>query len=90
MLRSSYVAFFQLPLLPEAWLRAGDHALLRWMLTATSRPGAFDDATLEVYRRAWSQPGALRAMLDWYRGHVHARGGDPLPRVHALAAARGT
>ena len=65
--RSWYVAFFQLPGLPERMLRAGDYAWLANGLTGSSRPGTFGDADLAHYRRAWSQPGALTAMLAWYR-----------------------
>jgi epoxide hydrolase 4 len=65
--RSWYVAFFQLPGLPERVLRAGDHAWLANGLTGSSRPGTFGDADLANYRRAWAQPGALTAMLAWYR-----------------------
>ncbi len=69
MARSIYMALFQLPLLPEALLRAGDYALLDWMMrgTATSKT-AFDDETIEVYKDAASKPGALTAALNWYRG----------------------
>ena len=66
-LKSLYVAFFQLPWLPEAVLQANDHALLKWMLTGTSRPGTFGDDELEVYRQSWSMDGALTGMLAWYR-----------------------
>ena len=48
-------------------LRAGDYAWLANGLTGSSRPGTFGDADLARYRRAWSQPGALTAMLAWYR-----------------------
>ena len=48
-------------------LRAGDYAWLANGLTGSSRPGTFSDADLAHYRRAWSQPGALTAMLAWYR-----------------------
>ena len=71
-LKTAYVAFFQLPWLPEAWLRAGDHALLRRALAGSSRPGAFDAAQLDAYAAAWSQPGALPAMLNWYRALAFA------------------
>ncbi|HUP09948.1 MAG TPA: alpha/beta fold hydrolase [Caldimonas sp.] len=71
-LKSAYVAFFQLPWLPEASLEAGHHALLRRTLTSTSRPGAFDDALLDAYAAAWSEPGALTAMLNWYRALAFA------------------
>jgi pimeloyl-ACP methyl ester carboxylesterase len=67
MLRSAYVGFFQLPFVPEATLAAGDFALLRRALKRSSRPGAFTPQDLERYREAWSEPGALTAMLDWYR-----------------------
>lgn len=68
MLRSSYAAFFQLPALPEATLRAGDFALLaRVFREEPARPGAFTDQDIERYREALSQPGALTSMLHYYR-----------------------
>jgi pimeloyl-ACP methyl ester carboxylesterase len=66
-LRSAYVPFFQLPFIPEALLRAFDFALLKQALRRTSRPGTFSDRDLEVYASAWREPGALTAMLNWYR-----------------------
>lgn len=66
-LRSAYVAFFQLPWIPEAALGTLDHALLEAALVRTSRPGTFDDDELAVYRAAWSIDGALTGMLNWYR-----------------------
>jgi pimeloyl-ACP methyl ester carboxylesterase len=67
MLMSSYVAAFQLPWIAELALGAGEHALLRAALTRSSRPGTFAKDELAVYEQAWSQPGALTAMLNWYR-----------------------
>ena len=72
LLRSSYVAAFQLPVLPEIALGASDHALLQAALTSSSRPGTFTAAELDVYREAWSQPGALTAMLNWYRASARS------------------
>jgi pimeloyl-ACP methyl ester carboxylesterase len=66
-LKSWYMAFFQLPWLPEAVLRANHFERLAHALVATSRPGAFTADDLAVYRAAWAQPGALTGMLDWYR-----------------------
>lgn len=66
-LRSSYAAFFQFPLLPEAALSAGRHALLVRALRRMSRPGAFPPGEFDLYREAWARPGALTAMLNWYR-----------------------
>ena len=67
MLKSWYVGFFQVPWLPERVLSASDFVSLRRALTGTSQPGAFNSDDLERYREAWAQPGALTAMLNWYR-----------------------
>jgi pimeloyl-ACP methyl ester carboxylesterase len=68
LLRSWYIFFFQLPLLPEALMRAGDFALLRRMLTRQPvRPGAFTADDLARYQQALAQPGALTAAINWYR-----------------------
>ncbi|HEV2146588.1 MAG TPA: alpha/beta fold hydrolase [Longimicrobiaceae bacterium] len=83
MLRSAYAGFFQLPALPEAALRAGDFALLeRVFRTEPVRPGAFTDADLELYREAFSQPGALTASLDYYRAFARFE----RPEVRPVAA----
>jgi pimeloyl-ACP methyl ester carboxylesterase len=66
-LKSSYIAFFQLPFVPEAVLRANDFALMQLALLRSSRPGIFTDDVLARYRKAWAEPGALTAMLNWYR-----------------------
>jgi pimeloyl-ACP methyl ester carboxylesterase len=66
--RSRYIAFFQLPWLPEALLGAGRCRRLRETLLRTSAPGTFTAADLARYLEAWQRPGALTAMLDWYRG----------------------
>ena len=67
MLRSWYFGFFQVSWLPERLLRASDFAALRQALTKTSLPGTFQSDDLERYREAWAQPGALTAILNWYR-----------------------
>jgi pimeloyl-ACP methyl ester carboxylesterase len=67
MLRSWYIALFQLPWLPEALASFAEHRLLCWGLTSSSRDATFTDADLQAYRTAWRRPGALRAMLHWYR-----------------------
>jgi epoxide hydrolase 4 len=67
MMRSLYAGFFQLPLMPEAVLSAGNHAMMRQALTASSEKSVFSPDDLERYHRAWAEPGALTAMLNWYR-----------------------
>jgi pimeloyl-ACP methyl ester carboxylesterase len=66
-IRSTYIGAFQLPWLPEAALRAHDHALLAQAMQRSSRPGTFSEDELRVYREAWSLDGALTGMLNWYR-----------------------
>ncbi|OLE15245.1 MAG: alpha/beta hydrolase [Acidobacteria bacterium 13_1_20CM_4_57_11] len=73
LLRSWYMFFFQLPWLPEAVFsafnfRIGSRALLR-----SSRPGTFSEEDLAQYRAAWSQPGALTGMINWYRALFRTR-----------------
>jgi len=75
-LRSYYVGVFQLPLLPERLLLAGDGAVLRRML----RSGGLDDALVDHYVRRMQEPGALSAALGWYRALPWA-GRDPVGTV---------
>jgi pimeloyl-ACP methyl ester carboxylesterase len=80
--KSWYVFFFQLPWLPEQAFRAGDFARGIKSLRGSSRPGTFSDADLALYREAWSQPGAVRSMLHWYRAGLRAQPKPPAsPRV---------
>jgi pimeloyl-ACP methyl ester carboxylesterase len=81
--RSRYIAFFQLPWVPELALRANGCARLRSALVRTSRRGTFSDADVARYVEAWQRPGALTAMLNWYRGLRRARPGRvDDPRIH--------
>ncbi len=67
MMRSWYIAFFQLPYLPEILFQANDFQALNGALKKLSNRGAFTPEEFDVYRKAWGQPGALTAMLNWYR-----------------------
>ncbi|HYF17402.1 MAG TPA: alpha/beta hydrolase [Ramlibacter sp.] len=62
-----YIAAFQAPWMPELMLRANGYAMLRRAMGSTAQGGALPPALLERYREQWSQPGALTAMLNWYR-----------------------
>lgn len=70
--RSWYIFFFQIPGLPEWALSSEMYRGLRGTLKRTSRPGTFSRDDLERYVAAWSQPGALNAMIGWYRTAAHA------------------
>jgi epoxide hydrolase 4 len=72
MRRSWYILLFQIPWLPEAGFSARDFRVGKNSLVRTSRPGTFSDRDLECYRDAWAQPGALTAMINWYRAFFRA------------------
>lgn len=87
LLKSWYILFFQLPWLPEWSLRLGNWRGLTRALTTGTCPGAFTEADLDAYRAAWSRPGAMRAMLNWYRAIVRrppAMPAEPRIRVPTL------
>ncbi|WP_115862641.1 alpha/beta fold hydrolase [Halorussus litoreus] len=65
--RSLYALYFQLPRLPEFTLGARGGTGVAAMLRATAAPGAFEEADLRRYREAACRPGALTAMLNYYR-----------------------
>lgn len=75
VLRLWYAASFQIPLLPEAAFRRNDFALIEQMLRKSSiRPGAFSDEDIRRYREGAARPGAITAMLNYYRAaarHPH-------------------
>jgi epoxide hydrolase 4 len=80
--RSWYMFFFQLPLLPEAAFSAFHFRLGVRSLVRSSRPGTFSPEDLAQYRTAWSQPGALTAMINWYRAAFRDRSKFPDSTVH--------
>jgi epoxide hydrolase 4 len=65
--RSRYVRFFAIPYLPELLLRQGNFRALSGTFKDAIRPDAFTENDLRRYRAAWSQPGALVSMINWYR-----------------------
>jgi pimeloyl-ACP methyl ester carboxylesterase len=65
--RGAYLFYFQLPLLPERKIAAGGFRPFRSIFKRSSPPGTFTPEELEVYAAAAARPGALRAMLHWYR-----------------------
>jgi len=84
--KSWYIYFFQLPWLPELALRANNYAALR-KIFAELPPQYMSQTDIERYVDAASQPGALTAMISWYRalpGQMLRTGGslpDPVIKV---------
>jgi epoxide hydrolase 4 len=67
-LRSLYAGFFQLPVLPETAVSAGDFKLVEHVLRSEpGREGAFSDEDIRLYKEALAQPGALTAAINYYR-----------------------
>ena len=66
MLKSWYAIFFQLPGLPERMLKAGN-----WKFLISAMPDYFTEETRNRYRKAWAQPAAITAMINWYRATLN-------------------
>jgi pimeloyl-ACP methyl ester carboxylesterase len=60
--KSWYAFFFRLPILPEFVVRANN-----WKMLASAMCEGFSEADLNRYRTAWSRPGSMTAMINWYR-----------------------
>jgi len=93
--RSWYMFFFQLPAVPEAAFRRNDFAWPRKLFRKDPvRPDAFSEEDIERFVEAWSQPGAVRAMIDYYRAAFRSPAavsavlgrGDGLPGLSPVEA----
>jgi len=90
--RSWYILAFQLPWLPEKVLgMRGGRVLGGLLRRAAVDKGRFPDELLEIYRKAARQPGAITAMLNYYRANFGwFRGRHGAEHNRALAARLGT
>ena len=83
-LKSWYMFAFQAPWLPEALLGLWPPATARLTFRGTAvRRDAFSAADLAVMAAALAQPGALRAMIHWYRAGFRYR---PARRTQVIEA----
>ena len=79
LLKSAYMAAFQIPRLPERLLtRDRASAIASALRNSAGRPGVFSDADLDVYREAFLRPGAAHSSLEYYR-QVFRQGPAVLP-----------
>jgi pimeloyl-ACP methyl ester carboxylesterase len=70
-LRSWYIYFFQLPWIPEWVLARNGYAAIASSFRDTAvDKSRFPDEVLRVYQQSASQPGALTAMVNYYRAAV--------------------
>jgi pimeloyl-ACP methyl ester carboxylesterase len=90
--RSWYILFFQIPGLPERLLgRNGAAAVGEAIRGSASNPARFPDEVVSVYVENAAQPGALTAMINYYRALIRGGGarrqrqqGYPVIRIPTL------
>jgi pimeloyl-ACP methyl ester carboxylesterase len=71
--RSWYVFFFQLPWLPEALMRLGRASAIGRAFTGMAKDQThFGADVIEAYRANALLPGALTAMVNWYRANARS------------------
>ena len=68
LFKSWYIFFFQIPILPELLLGINHSYLIALMFRKTVvDQSTFTSEDLDAYRNAAAKPGALKAMLNYYR-----------------------
>jgi len=83
IMRSWYMAFFQLPLIPDALLRMSGAALVARMIRSTAfNKDAFTDDDLAHFRDAFKNPYAATAAINYYRAALRRRDFFRLPAGH--------
>lgn len=65
--KSRYVQMLRMPVLPELMVRLGGYKGLSDAFKTTTRPEAFGPEIMAEYVKAWRQPGAVGAGINWYR-----------------------
>ncbi len=88
---SWYVRAFSMPFLPELMMRARNFAAPVSALRESARPVSDDE--IAQYRIAWSRPGAMSAMINWYRAVLRRQFEIPVPSsidvpVHVIWGAK--
>jgi pimeloyl-ACP methyl ester carboxylesterase len=69
LFKSWYIFFFQIPFLPEFLLQLNDYQAIKEAFSGMAiAKTAFSEADLTAYRDAAAKPGALTAMINYYRG----------------------
>jgi pimeloyl-ACP methyl ester carboxylesterase len=64
---------FQVPGLMENVFRMGNWLHFSTLFQKNARKGSITENDLKKYREAWSQPGAITAMLNWYRAFMRKK-----------------
>ncbi len=81
--KSGYIGVFLVPRLPGLLYKVFGPERAFNTLMGISPKGTFSQAQKDAYLSAWSQPGALQAMLRWYRAMPRMlREPEPPAQVH--------
>lgn len=84
--RSWYIYFFQIPCLPEYFMRRKNFAAIRKMFADLPSTNMTEN-DISRYISALARPGALHAVINWYRalpGETRRTGGKlPTPEISA-------
>ncbi len=84
--KSWYMFAFQIPRLPERLIARNGFSLGKRSLRAGAQEGTFTDQDLERYIDAWSRPGALTAMINYYRAALRRSPRSALRRLRPILA----
>jgi len=85
--RSWYIFFFQLPWLPERFMSANGWRGAVSALRGSGKIHTFTNEDIARYKEAWSQPGTMTSMINWYRAvirHMPKLPKEPRVRVPTL------
>ncbi len=75
--KSWYVFFFQLPFFPEQYLRASNYQKIEEIFAGmVIDKTAFPPEVIEAYKQAAAKPGALTAMINYYRNALDLKSRD--------------
>ncbi len=85
LLSSWYMFFFQLPNIPEWLLSRNDYkGLAIGLKTSTAKKDVFTKEEIVEYKKAWSEPYALTASINYYRANIMKRMFGKQPKVEKI------
>ncbi len=73
MLKSWYIAFFQIPGLADWLLSRDDFRLAALSMHSSGLPTTFSEEDIARYKQSWRNAGGMGGMLAWYRSLMRYR-----------------
>ncbi|XP_046665224.1 epoxide hydrolase 4-like [Homalodisca vitripennis] len=68
--KSWYIFFFQLPYLPEMYMRIKDMSKINKLFTSKKSPSPYTAEDIEAYKFTFGKPGALTPPINYYRATI--------------------